>query len=52
MFARILLMILADQRQNPSLYIEGLIALFFTIIDKVEKYKCAYLSAEHYILTF
>lgn len=52
-FTKFLLLLLDQQQKDPqNLYYSPLVCVFLTVIEMVDKHKCAYLSAEHYLITF
>ena len=40
------------QKQPQMLYIVGMISVFMSLLEIVDELPCAYLSGEHYMITF
>jgi hypothetical protein len=52
-FARVLLLLLEERMQDAQgLFIYSLVAVFLALVELVDGQPCAYLSGDHYTLTF
>ena len=51
-FVRILMILLEERQKDPQgLFVYGLVSVFLALVELTDCHSCAYLTAEHFIIT-